>query len=369
VVGFDEIERALRALWRGKTGAAIWPIKQQRALMSLAYVSARAQQEAAATEPTPDQVARAFQRCLSDACNSWANSPTDPQVAKMLFGLTRGVKGAELRLRRRRISEQYGISEETLKHKRAGSSYETRAISVIAEAILHEEETHYRRQAETAEPPGVDRLDGESASFWECVSYRADLYIPDRFPRLPTLDRIFDLVSTDDSAQLFSFHDGRTKPGVPATFNYYTGQSFVNVIATTAPDGRPIAVLDLGKKFARGSALSLKVQGTYEDYELQSEGSFGFLVDPDGPSARVTVAISLPAETWDKSAQVQQSLSWDVHGHVVVPSGDTDNHRTWKIEPQPPVENKAHEKVFEMSEAAVPPGATCKVTWALINNH
>jgi hypothetical protein len=327
VPSVEEIETALTALWKGRTGASVQAIKHQTVLMNLEYVRDRARRDRRVELPTPDQIARACQECIADACLSYTNHPNDASTARILMGVSQGAKGVDRATRRNQAMRHREITLDQLTHKRKHStlgttstSYETRMLSLVAGAMIDLEFDHLNKMQFARQYLSVVELDyvdpGVDGGFF-CESYEAHLQVEDG--RDSHIHRKIVLYRHREEVRVFGFHDGWGTSNWWRNYNFadqwsgsgdgtiqITGSRLDGIVAFPVKEGPsdPLTLLfDVDSAYCRDYTTPKGQSPEAKEYV------FGFFVAQEPPPS-ITLGLTLP------SAITPESVVAEVVNHI-----------------------------------------------------
>jgi hypothetical protein len=298
MIGAKDIEKALMALWKGKTGATPQVVMRQPALMGLEHVIAQTRDQSGVDQPTDDAIANVCRECIARACEHWTERQDGPDIARLLLGVARGSRGATRKVRLQRIEELYDVKVEWLIHTRDGSSPETRAIEVVA-AALADSEDEYQKQLNAANQyVGLEHVDFISPSIgadFRCLTYQAELSINGGSC---SLSRQLSLVSLRHGARPITFHDGWGSEDTSFSCSFGTSE----IVSLGAVDldamKTPTLSLDLYEEFRSDEELELRLFTRYDTKHVRwgerCDYSFGFFANPDGLPIPCSLLVMLP---------------------------------------------------------------------------
>ncbi|MGA8364798.1 MAG: hypothetical protein WB709_09790 [Solirubrobacteraceae bacterium] len=308
----EDIKSALEALRRGQTGASVRAISRQPALMALQDVVGRAKQKSGG-RPTNDQIARACQEAIADACARYANEPDDPEAARLLIGVAQGAKSVNLETRRGLVERFLEMKHEKLTHRRrdrheqASESYETLAISAIAEALADVEE-NYEPQGKVSYA-GLEHLDylvGPSTEDFLCLEYEATVKMADWRDSWVTIIRYMKLLARHDGIKTFSWHDGWES----AKKSLQSVQCYTDAYKPAARFWHEAGqfdlsfqVFDFGSETEQYEEVELSIESHYE-LPFMSPGdteecALGFFSSPAGATPGVSLEVYPVSDTRD----------------------------------------------------------------------
>jgi hypothetical protein len=329
MIDSGEIERALEALWKGRTGASLLAITRQPVLMGLEHVVEQARGESGLVEPSSHRVAEVLRDRMSQACDRYAGHPDGPDLARDLLGLTDESRGKTRRARRTLVEDRYDVSEDWLTHKRREpgssliSSPETEMVGLVTEALAEDE--HQHGEGKTTRLSGLERLDyidSRAGDHFQCTNYVARLTIGPKLGGVSIMRRL-TLSATNKDARHLCLHDGWSLPDLPfASLLYFDNLLYgshkpspVDRYDHLAAQGMPTRIqkFDLRHFLRREGSTPVIIDTGYlyrDDWQLREAGplSFGFYLAKGDAPTNVALYVSLPEIAEDVTVRV---MSYD----------------------------------------------------------
>jgi hypothetical protein len=319
MIDLEDIEKALVALWKGKTGATVQAIKRQPVLTALAYIVDRARSDFGTEFPSDDEIALACKTCISEACEHWTERPDSPDMARLLLGVSPGSSGTTRKVRRERIRDIYGVLEEWLTHKRQSAhdplpsspeTPETRAIETVATTMFESERNYSTKTEREGQYGTLVNLDFVSPLIdngFRCVSYSIEIIDPPNDWQV-TVYRAVKLVSLRDNNRIICLRDGWEAGEGGAWLACNGNEEMLSSMLTVHAHGLPVHMVDTRDVLSRGEPIDLLIMGRYtKDFREPNRpplpNTLGLFVPPEGGSISVSLFAALPKKISQVRAQ------------------------------------------------------------------